>query len=132
MDGYDAFEHPYFQAFSSFLYTYKPSNTHVKISNAPVVVDENTTYTMTFESNYDSSKYYETRYMKITDEEGKVLLEYTLKLVGPRGAAESIANLVKYGEIEIAEAVGMFTVDGVSYDIDSVNAVIANMFMPIV
>ena len=130
--GYDAFEHPYFQAFSSFMYTYKPSNTHVKISNAPVVVDENTTYTMTFESNYDSSKYYETRYMKITDEEGKVLLEYTLKLVGPRGAAESIANLVKYGEIEIAEAVGMFTVDGVSYDIDSVNAVIANMFMPIV
>ena len=131
VDGYDAFEHPYFQAFSSFMYTYKPSNTHVKISNAPVVVDENTTYTMTFESNYDSSKYYETRYMKITDEEGKVLLEYTLKLVGPRGAAESIANLVKYGEIEIAEAVGMFTVDGVSYDIDSVNAVIANMFMPI-
>lgn len=132
VDGYDAFEHPYFQAFSSFMYTYKPSNTHVKISNAPVAVDENTTYTMTFESNYDSSKYYETRYMKITDEEGKVLLEYTLKLVGPRGAAESIANLVKHGEIEIAEAVGMFTVDGVSYDIDSVNEVITNMPKPTV
>ena len=131
VDGYDAFEHPYFQAFSSFMYTYKPSNTHVKISNAPVVVDENTKYTMTFESNYDSSKYYETRYMKITDEEGKVLLEYTLKLVGPRGAAESIANLVNWKEIKVAKAVGLFTVDGVSYDIDSVNAVIANMFMPI-
>ena len=70
--------------------------------------------------------------MKITDEEGKVLLEYTLKLVGPRGAAESIANLVNRKEIKVAKAVGLFTVDGVSYDIDSVNEVITNMPKPTV
>ena len=134
VDGYDAFEHPYFQALSVFMSTYskEPSAGQVSFRETPVVVDENTTYTMTFESNFDSSKYYETRYMKITDEKGKVLLEYTLKLVGPWGSPESIAKLVEWDEIVEAEAVGLFTVDGVSYDIDSVNAVIADMFMPTV
>ena len=70
--------------------------------------------------------------MKITDKVGKVLLEYTLKLVGPWGSPESIANLVKDDGIEEAEAVGMFTVDGVSYDIGTVNAVITKMFKPTV
>ena len=82
---------------------------------------------MRFESEYDSTKHFETRCMKITDNTGKVILEYSLKLVGPHGMPDPISEL-KGGDISEAEAVGMFTVDGESYDIDSVNFAISSLF----
>ena len=130
-EEYVANTDPCIKAFYVFRSSNSPTNTYVDFKGVEVK-NEDETYKMSFESNFDSSKDYETRYMKIKDEKEKVLLEYTLKLVGPRGGAESIANLVDWDEIVKAEAVGLFTVDGISYDIDSVNAVIANMFMPIV
>ena len=130
-EEYVANTDPCIKAFYVFRSSNSPTNTYVDFKDVEVK-NEDETYKMSFESNFDSSKDYETRYMKIKDEKEKVLLEYTLKLVGPRGGAESIANLVDWDEIVKAEAVGLFTVDGISYDIDSVNAVIANMFMPIV
>ena len=87
------------------------------------------TYSMSFESEYDSTKHFETRHMKITDDTGIVKLEYSLKLVGPKGGADPIFELAQYGDISEAEAVGLFIVDGEPYDIDSVNEAIAGMFV---
>lgn len=100
---------------------------YFRCKNVQVTDDEKNGYNISFESEYDPSKYFETRYMKITDNTGKVILEYSLKLVGPHGMPDPISEL-KGGDISEAEAVGMFTVDGESYDIDSVNFAISSLF----
>lgn len=125
-EGYNAEEDPCIDAFYAYMYTSESQKTYVKIENASVTSGEET-YSMSFESEYDSTKYFETRYMKITDDKEKVILEYSLKLVGPHGMPDPISEL-KGGDISKAEAVGMFTVDGESYDIVSVNEAIAEMF----
>lgn len=127
-EGYNAEDDPCIYAFRVYLSTHKPQNTYVKFENVSVE-NGNETYSMSFESEYDSTKHFETRYMKITDNTGEVKLEYSLKLVGPKGGADPISELAKHGDISEAEAVGLFIVDGEPYDIDSVNKAIADMFM---
>lgn len=126
-EGYNAEEDPCVDAFYAYMDTSESMKTYVKIENASVTSGEET-YSMRFESEYDSTKHFETRCMKITDNEGKVILEYSLKLVGPHGMPDPISELVSGEHIRIseAEAVGLFTVDGESYDIDSVNKAIAD------
>lgn len=127
-EGYNAEEDPCIDAYYVYMDTSESQKTYVKIENASVTSGEET-YSMSFESEYDSTKDFETRYMKITDNTGEVKLEYSLNLVGPHGMPEPISELVaKGGVISEAEAVGLFIVDGEPYDIDSVNKAIAAMF----
>lgn len=127
-DVSDPMSDKYLCAFGSYMMSVEEVSRQCnKMVDVEVTYSENT-YILNFESEYDASKAYETRYMKITDSEGDIKLEYSLNCVGPKAKNSSIYNLASNRIITEAKAVGMFTVDGVSYDIDSVNKVIADMF----
>ena len=119
---------PYIIAFNN----YRESNLEMVIryyfEDIPVKNAEEVTYYMSFESDYDPSRSYETRYMKIVDVNGNIKLEYTMKVIGLNSFPVSIYGAYKKGNLKMGVAVGVFTVDGISYDIDSVNKVIAVMF----
>lgn len=118
----------YLQAFGSYMMSGEGvSIQRNKMVNVEVTLSGNPC-TLNFVAEYDASKAYETRYMKITDKEGNIKLEYSLNCVGPKAQNSSITILATEGIITEAKAVGMFTVDGKSYDIDDVNDAIAEKF----
>lgn len=120
---------PYIIAFNNYWESNLEMVIRYYFKDIPVKNAEEVTYYMSFESDYDPSRSYETRYMKIVDVEGNIKLEYTMKVIGLNAFPVSIHSALEH--LKMGVAVGLFTVDGVSYDIDSVNAVISNMFMPI-
>ena len=127
-DDYDYMSDKYQWAFGSYMMSVEEvSKQRNKMVDVEVTYNENT-YILNFEAEYDASKAYETRYMKITDREGNIKLEYSLNCVGPKAKNSSIYNLAYNRIITEAKAVGIFIIDGVSYDIDSVNTIIKGMF----
>lgn len=117
----------YLQAFGSYMMSGEGvSIQRNKMVNVEVTLSGNPC-TLNFVAEYDASKAYETRYMKITDKEGNIKLEYSLNCVGPKAQNSSITILATEGIITEAKAVGVFIINGVSYDIDSVNTILAGM-----
>ncbi|MGN0829892.1 MAG: hypothetical protein ACI4NI_01190 [Candidatus Ornithospirochaeta sp.] len=127
-EEYVANNDPYIIAFSNYLELGLEMVMHFNVKNVEVKNAEKVTYYISFESDYDPSRSYETRYMKIVDVEGNIKLEYTMKVIGLNSYPVPIASAIEKGSLKMGETVGLFTVDGVSYDIDSVNAVITEMF----
>lgn len=125
-DDYDPMSDKYQRAFASYMMSGKGLSSQCnKMVDVEVTYNENT-YILNFEAEYDASKDYETRYMKITCGNTTVL-EYTLKLKGPEASYSSVYSLADNTIIKYAEAVGVFIVDGESYDINDVNNALKGM-----
>ena len=119
---------PYIIAFNNYWESNLEMVIRYHFKDIPVKNAEEVTYYMSFESDYDPSRSYETRYMKIVDVDGNIKLEYTMKVIGLNSFPVSIYGAYKKGNLKMGVAVGVFTVDDISYDIDSVNKVIVDKF----
>ena len=126
---YDIEKDEYLMGFAALMMSEPPHTTHTYIKDAEYIYSDEVTYIVNFDAVYDSSKAYETRYLKITNQtDDSIVLEYTMNMKGPEAKALPIFFMKDLSLISYCNAVKSFTFDRVSYGLDDVNFYLGKAF----